>query len=497
MSDPLPGGAQIPVEFTAGQPLTETELNTLQQELLQLILTHTHGGNELASPQGPKLGSEAIKDDNILGRHIASNAITRGHIAAGEVGSSEIGEHQVADHHLADNAVVTRTIAKSNVTLEKLADEVLALLNAPKEGATTYGYFAWLDGQVAYPNLEPWYGWLTDPAVPVRAHDLPILRMRDDGGWQPIEVIMPPGDLKGNIIGNVSQPVVTAATEAPVTMAAEETLKMTEMDTQALASEAPALREYKALATSLPISEIINVPIAPIGSLVPLPIHQIISQPIRIIRDPRFTIPIHIDTPAGVNVQPTEDLTERNRVAMEVNPEQIGWDVGVQGNTVFHPGAGSNRIFNDANEQIEFRPDRQPSNTEMLTIDRMLYNYDIPQSAEEILRVDKGKIYDFLNNPHQLPSGYWTGATQNVRSVVRMLQNDREFVRIKFNVAYNSANYAVLVTPEFDRKHGLGFFPAVLQRAKDYVDISFMTTQNQMVNKVNFNLAIHGELAES
>lgn len=563
MSDSLPGGAKAPVTFVAGQPLTENDLNTLQRELLRLILTHSHGGNDLAVPQGEQITRDGIAKGAVHGSHIAGNVITRGHISHGAIGGSEIAQQQVGQEHLTDSAVVTRAIEKGNVTLEKLSEEVQALLKAPREGATTYGYAVWLDGRIGFPGTAQWFDWLVKPTSPVRVHDLPILRMRDDGGWQPIDVILPPEKLRphiGTIVlsepGTVTDEIGTRTQMADsfagffkaqgATAAAAVGDRVTDVqadgstwvlkldggqsrtvtDTQlhaalteigargialsGISSPMAALKRFSGTsgtmrtlkgaaagplaATTVPGTRVVS----PVNAEVPAPI-SIIANPIkRVINDPRFRVPIQIDTPASLNIVPTDDLIERNRVAMEVNPQEIGWDVGMQGSAIFHPGIGSNLVFDDGKVPVTFQPDRQPSDRELQMIDRILYNFDITDiTPDMLLGVGKTKIYDFLNNPHLLPAGYWTGATRNVRSVTRMRGGMGAVVRVSFSVPYISADYVVHVTPEQRGTAVVGLIPLVMARTTAFVDIAFVTTQNVLNNQVNFNFIIHGELGQS
>lgn len=196
MSQELPGGKKIPVQFKAGQPLTEAELNKLQEELLRLILTHTHQGNAGDGKEGARLTGDAIADDAITGRHIAPGVIGKGHIGTDAVGDSELRQGEIKEHHLAPDAVTTTRIADGQVTEQKLSDEVLAQLRAPRDGASTFGYFAYMDGSVAYQNpggTGAWYDWLFVPESNVTIKDLNIQRYNTaTNEWQPAEKVSPP-----------------------------------------------------------------------------------------------------------------------------------------------------------------------------------------------------------------------------------------------------------------------------------------------------------------
>lgn len=544
MSD-LPGGAAIPVKFKPGQPLTANDLNEVQRALMLLLLTHNHTGNDQTAPQGELIGPQAIEPNAVKGPHIGPNAVTKGDIHNGAVGASEIQEKCIAANHLVDGAVGTAQIQPQAVTLAKLADEVLALLNTPREGATTYAYCAYLDGLVVYPtDTGHWFDWLINESAPVRLHDLPVRRLRDDGGWQPIRSIMPPEQIRpilptldlttraematslatilkqneavvSDLLGDRIAEVRAEGGQWSLTMAAGEKRTMGDSEvremlgrldeagadlsraTQPLRTSALNLSTaFERLATATPIErQPIMQPIE----------RQPIMQPIRaipgseMIWNPVGRLPI--DPSLFLDPNPSDDVQERTRTAMLVDPAAINWPVAQEGTTLFQPGVGGNAVFSESGQAITFQPDREPSKEELVVVGQMLYNFGIESeqiSPGELLQ--NPKVYDFLNNPQLLATGYWTGASRNIRSVTRVRQKGQQVVRIRFTIPYSDSSYVVSVTPDYQDQVGSdGFQPIsahVLRRKADYVDLLFLRGNTQL-NKLAFSIAIHGELVQT
>lgn len=565
MSD-LPVGAEIPVNFKPGQPLTATDLNEMQKALLLLLLTHNHSGNDQAAPQGVAIGPDAIADNAIKGQHISVNAVAKGDIHNGAVGASEIAEKCVASNHLVDGAVGTVQIQDSAVTMAKLADEVLALLNTPREGATTYAYAAYLDGPVVYPTPSgKWFDWLLEPSAPVRLHDLPIRRLRDDGGWQPIRSILPPGSIRP-IIPNVdmttraematslasifkqNEALVREAMGTPVTEVKAEgggwvislgdserrILTDTEMkETLGRIGSAGAdlarmyspLRTNSALNLNTAFEKLVTGGSSPalrmmaaqpaaeaktVGPMAAAPIAEqpkSIYQPIKYLEPGGFAampgglkqLPLKqlpIDPVLFLDPTPSDDHLERGRVAMLVDPQAIGWQIPQEGATFFQPGVGGNAAFTDNGQAITFSQDRKPSKDEIAVIGRILHHFGIEDderiNPEYLLSIPK--VYDFLNNPHLMAAGYWTGVARNVRSVVRMESGGLNFVRVRFSTPYTNASYVVSVTPDFQAAFG-PVTTHVLRRKADFVDLLFFQG-SKGESRLSFSIAIHGELVQ-
>ncbi|MFZ5824101.1 MAG: hypothetical protein ACOY94_07225 [Bacillota bacterium] len=547
MSD-LPGGASIPVKFKPGQPLTANDLNEVQRALMLLLLTHTHTGNDQDSPQGALIESEAIAPNAVKGPHISPNAVAKGDIHNGAVGASEIQEKCIDSNHLVDGAVTTAQIEAKAVTLEKLADEVLALLNTPREGATTYAYAAYLDGLIVYPtDTGTWYDWLISETAPVRLHDLPVRRLRDDGGWQPIRSIMPPEQIRP-IIPNLdlttraematSLATILKQNEAVVrevlgdrvaevraegsgwsltTAAGEKQIladgEVREMLGRLSEAGADLSRAAQPLRTntldlSTAFERLAPAPTArqpaerlpimqPIDRLPidRLPIERVPLEPLQPIRR------LPIDPSLFLDPNPSDDVQERTRTAMLVDPAAINWPVAQEGATLFQPGVGGNAVFSESGQAITFRPDQKPSKEELLAAGRMLYNFGIEAdqiNPDELLK--NPKIYDFLNNPQLLGVGYWTGASRNIRSVTRERRGEQRFVRVRFTVPYSDSSYVVSITPDYQAQAGAdGYLPIsahVLRRRAEYVDLLFLRGSTQ-VNNLAFSIAIHGELVQT
>jgi hypothetical protein len=460
MSDALPAGAKIPCTFEEGQPLTAEELNRLQSELLGLILSHTHAGNGAAPPQGVQLGSDAIAAGAIKSEHIRTDSISRGHIRAGAVGASELGEKQVGANHLNADAVTTPAIRNGNVTLDKLSDDIKALLNAPRQGATTYCYCTYLPGTVAFPvdTNKKWSDWLTVKDEPIRLHDIPVTRLREDGGIQPIITVMPAADFKLDL------PIFRSTIE-PMTSFAANTFGKLEGET---ASE-PAAKAAKAAK----------------AASVPAPAPKAMSF--------------------ATNTALSDNLTERSRITMEIDADIAGISSGnaVKKSIVLNPGTGGNAPFSDKNEPIVFANGIEPSAEMKKSFDQILYNYGIDlQVGVDPFQAGLDKLIDFVNNPHLLPVGYWTGAARNIDSVIRMKDDKtagKKWIRIKFAVPYASeSGYVVSVMPETKDADPKLLIPMVLHRSTDYVDIAFQTLDSTLkfdyVDTANFNVVIQGEL---
>ncbi|MFZ5816341.1 MAG: hypothetical protein ACOY93_13760 [Bacillota bacterium] len=545
MSD-LPGGARIPVTFKPGQPLTAEELNAMQKELLLLLLTHDHTGNDQASPRGVPIDWQGLAPNAVRGQHISPNAVAKGDIHNGAVGASEIQEKCIGSNHLVDEAVGTPQIKEKAVTLAKLADEVLALLNAPREGATTYGYCTWLDGLIAYPTPDrPWFDWLLDEAAPVRVHDLPIRRLRDDGGWQPIRSILPPdavrpiipnldlatraemavslaGFFKQNepvvreVLGGAVAEVRSEGSHWGVTLASGERLSLADAEMKELlgrlgAAGADLTRLNNPLRTESfnligAFERAAPIRTAPIYAE-PIRTAPIRRQPIRtapIILEPIGTTPIHrlpFDPSLFLNPHPSDDLQERHRIGMLVDPASIGWKGAREGTALYQPGVGGNAVFSDSGQPVTFSPHKNPSKEELLVLSRILYHFGIENDErlhpDYLLKIPK--IYDFLNNPHLLAAGYWTGGSRNIRSVIRMRHRGREFVRVRFATPYTDTSYTVSITPDYlfeEEEAQPPLIPQVLHRRAEYVDLLFFRGSD-LVNKLSFSIAIHGELVAS
>lgn len=559
MSD-LPGGAKIPVPFKAGQPLTATELNEMQKALMLLLLTHDHSGNEQDAPQGVNVGSNAIANNAIKGQHISVNAVAKGDIHNGAVGASEIAEKSVASNHLVDGAIGTPQIQEKAVTMAKLADEVVALLNTPREGATTYAYAAYLDGVIAYPGTATWFDWLVEPEMPVRFHDLPIRRLRDDGGWQPIRTILPPEQIRNiipnvdmttraemagslasifkqneslvrDLVGNPITEVKTEGSQWTVTLGDGQMriLADTEMKEllgrlgsagadlsrmsnplrtsstmnmlsafERLASDASSL---KMMAAQPGMDSLTGQPMAVRAPSQPYqPIYQPPPAMVKAgsINMANFRVPI--DPALFLDPNPSDDLKERGRVALLIDPQTVDWQIPQEGATFFQPGVGGNAAFTDNGQAITFDRNRRPSKEEMVVVDRILHHFAIEDDDRinpEIL-LALPKFIDFLNNPQLLAAGYWTGAARNIRGVVRTRYQNRDIVRVRFATPYTNASYVVSVTPDF-KVNDESFIPIsahVLRRRADYVDLLFLRG-DVPYSKLSFSIAIHGELVQS
>ncbi|TJY42622.1 hypothetical protein E5161_07150 [Cohnella pontilimi] len=451
MSDTLPAGAKIPVSFQPGQPLTAEELNLAQTQLLSRILNHTHAGDL----EGKRIGSEAIADKAVKGIHIAPNAIGKGHLESGSVGESEIRGKEIRSKHLSEDSVTTAAIKNGNVTQDKLSDEVKALLNAPREGPTTYCYCTYVEGSLAFPvDTGNWYKWLTEDVAPIREYGLDVKRLRDDGGYQ--------------IIDTISTPVLTKS----------QPLKTMSLNTRVMGT---------ASAGSVPEEGPEEAGMAKMSFMAAETKKEAgLSQ-----------LQAGTDMPLALNFGTSANLLERSRVSMEINPAALHVGDLAKDTIVLNPGTGGNVAFNDKKEQIVFQPGIEPSADTVKTIDRMLYNYGIENvSAAALLNVGKDKVFDFLNNPHLLPAGYWTGTSRNVESVIRMKDaKGRPCVRVTFSNPYSSPSvYVVSITPE-SRDIPKPLIPMVLNRSESYVEFTFMTMDSKLEDIANFNLVIHGELA--
>lgn len=533
----LPGGASIPVTFLPGQPLTANELNKLQKELMLLLLTHTHTGNDQPTPQGALIGPDAIQPNAVKGPHIGPNAVTKGDIHNGAVGASEIQEKCVASNHLVDGAVGTAQIKDKSVTMAKLADEVLALLNTPREGATTFAYCAYMEGKVAYPIKDvPWFNWILEEEAPIRLHDLPIRRQRDDGGWQPIRSIVPPDQIKQtqppldlttraematslaslfkqnetvvrDLLGGAVAEVKSEGSQWNLSMATGEKLAMADADVQELlgrldtaGADLSRAKEPMRTNTFSLTSALEQLSKETIRMEPTQPILKAAGKsPTEIIWDPSKR-PV-IDPEVFLDPTPSDDLEERARTAMLVDPKTIDWDVAHEGTTLFQPAAGGNAVFNESGQAITFKPEENPSKEELVVIERMLYHYDFIDQEQGITPdqvLNSPKIYDFLNHPHFLATGYWTGASRNIRAILRMNENGHRFVRVRFATPYTDSSYVVSVTPDFTgSSHGYMPISAhVLRRKADYVDLLFLQGTVPL-EKPNFSIAIHGELVQS
>jgi|GEM_PF-5174844 len=544
----LPGGAKIPVNFKPGQPLTANDLNALQEALMYLLLTHDHTGNEQVAPQGVVIGSEAIAPNAVKGPHISPNAVNKGDIHNGAVGASEIAEKCIGTNHIVDDAITTKQIKDSTVTLAKLADEVLTLLNTPREGATTYGYCAYLEGWKVYPTVEGnWWDWLLDAKAPVRVHDLPIRRLRDDGGWQPVRSILPPdqvrpilpnvdmttraemaGSLAGlfksneatvqQVLGGSVHEVRAEGNQWLLSLSSGQQLSLADEQLQDLVArlgtagaDLSRMEEPLRTARSLTLNSALGGTSFAARAYRLAPINHL---PVESVRAPINTAPVsgsgytynpnirlNIDPSVFLNPTPSDDLTERSRTAMLIDPSAIGWEVAQEGATFFQPGIGGNAVFTETNQPIQFKPGEKPSREEVQVIQQMLYHFGL-EDDERFANVDYllsiPKVYDLFNNPQLFAVGYWTGANRNLRSVTRMQQNEVPFVRIRFARAYTDSSYVVNVTPDF-LPQSLGADPIIAQvyrRRADYMDLVFLQ-DGVPINRLSFSFTIHGELVQS
>ncbi|MEM6621915.1 MAG: hypothetical protein AAF674_06770 [Pseudomonadota bacterium] len=134
----------------------------------------------------------------------------------------------------------------------------------------------------------------------------------------------------------------------------------------------------------------------------------------------------------------------------------------------------------------------------------------------------KSWLPDLLNNPQLFGSGYAISGGRNILSVTRIpdvgksgfttvddnpsrlrataaasTQQMDGWVRVRFITPYKDAAYAVSVTPR--SAPGGAIIAHIKTKTKEYCDLEFLTLSMQgfgRVNKLNFDLAVFGELAE-
>lgn len=190
MADTRLSGPRFPLTFQDGQALTAAELNALQNGLLDVIRKHTHGAVD-----GPSLiTAGAIAPGAVNETHLAYNAVRKGHIVTGAVGRSELRYGAVQEQHLDDLAVTTPKVKDQQITEAKLAPQVQAKLNAARDGASTFGYCAYLGGDHGYePELgqESWTHWLFDKVSITKVRPLQLERLQQDGTWASAERVEP------------------------------------------------------------------------------------------------------------------------------------------------------------------------------------------------------------------------------------------------------------------------------------------------------------------
>lgn len=437
MPGPLPPGEQIPVAFSAGSPLTEADLNQLQQTLLWRILFHTHNGAD-----GVKLGSAALQDGAVGTAQMAMHAVTRDRLAPAAVGAAELGPAAVTNTHLAPNAVRTPSIANDQVTLEKLSPDIRALLNKPTLGATSYAYVMYLDGPSI---LNPggvdanWYDWLVTKGTKRPNWQWDMTRLQDDGTLQPIDYLRNPRYLDRK----------KPTTEKPTAFAMEANLSMSRM-TKSERAEATIFEMYRELGPETAGKE--------------------------------------LDT----------DLTERKRVTLRFNPADVKRaQSSVTGELLLNPGVGSNAAFSPDGRANRFTRGVKPSEDGRQTIVNIMENYGIPTdyASEQMIMtlLEIPAFVDFVNGPWLAPIGYWTASSRNVSAVTRKLKSGPNRVRITFATPYKQPNYAVTITPDASGDYTHFKVPVVVARTNQYVEITFLPVTEES-STVSFSIAVFGDL---
>lgn len=527
MGDELPGGAQIPVRFQPGQPLTAEELNKLETELLRLILTHTHEGDDAHKAQGVRIDAKAIAPNAVERKHIADKAVAREHLTAGAVGAAEIGEKQIGANHLMPDSVATSAVKNGSITPEKLSADLLALVNAPRDGASTYGYCQYLDPIKVFPRLPSgtkWYDTIIRPDVPIQMHDLPVVFARDGGGYQILDTIVPPKELKDRLPTVIDKPTIPRidlpsgsgggitppkgsgdGTTPPIISLPTSllpNLKTNSALNAALSADAASSSTQSLARNALTAANSLDAGAlsSTAASTTPAPYSPALTEALLT----GSSLASTSLSAASTGYVPSDNLIQRSKVSLAIDPATYKSPTsGSEEVLVLQPGAGGNAVFSSAKEPTLFQAGVSPSEEVVKTVQALFYNYGIDANASEVLQASatNQKLIDFLNNPHLLPVGYWTGTSRNVESVTRLKNGTSEVVRVAFSIPYLSASgYTVNVQPELRNPTDPPVVPVVCARTREYVDIAFYTWGANGIaysNMVNFSIVVLGELASA
>ncbi len=540
----MPDPIDIPSQFGAGVPLSATQLNALQREILRQLYTHTHQGDH----NGPALETDAYQNLSVTAPKLADRAVEARALADGAVTARAVADGAIEASALAKGAVKTKHIADGAVTEAKLSAAVQLLLRRTGDSASSASQIIWRDPVVVFdpppngPTRPP--GWtiigaISDPVLvdwqplviglnpdgtPIRLNP----RIRDIGGVITLEAFEVFDENRPLILTN---PLLARAIDEAVLDTSFEIEISRAFEVEGLTGGAIAgdmvTRELDGLvgAGDLQLrTREMGAGLAMRSVSAPLEMSMPVPPPSAAVLPQAKPIKVSL-TKSGQQV--ATRMTSISSIDIDGKPVAKGAD----GSFTVSAGFVGKESFIEDGMPLEFRSigNRSGRIRAAKAGREILYNLGIDKEyiaslkdapgAAQLANIRKAMdgddtfylptnpmwggqswLPDILNRPDLFGTGYAISGGRNILDVTRRTtwgDAPTNYVRIRFITPYRNSAYSVSVTPRM--KSGFQMISAHIRaKTPDSCDIQFRGLQGNGgvvdVNNLSFDLAVFGQL---